>query len=86
MYKQEHQQSDNKFLRGLWTPGSFLRRSHGRCSLSLLSALVNNRLVLDAASLCWINVQIAMQMTERSLVDTHLRLAAAEAAKCMNPQ
>lgn len=58
MYKQEHQQSDNTFFRGLWTPGSFLHRSHGRCSPSRFKCysqlMLNNRqpLILNVA-LVW---------------------------------
>ncbi len=66
MYKQEHQQSDNKFFRGLWTPNSFLHRSHGRCSpcrfYCYSQLMLNNRqlLILNVALVWRMNVQIAM--------------------------
>lgn len=50
MYKQEHQQSDNKFLWGLWTLNSFLHRSHGRCSPCRFCCY--SQLMLNNCS-CW---------------------------------
>lgn len=78
MYKQEHQQSDNKFFRGLWTPNSFLHRSHGICTpcrfYCYSQLMLNNRqlLILNVASVWQMNVQIAMQITKCALVDWQL--------------
>lgn len=95
MYKQEHQQSDNKFFRGLWTPNSFLHGSHGRrspCRFYCYSQLMlNNRqlLTLNVASV-WLDECADCNANYKVCTCGYIRLRLAvtepaEPVKCMNP-
>lgn len=82
MYKQEHQQSDNKFFWGLWTPNSFLHKSHGRsspCCFWCYSQLtLNNRrlFILNVALIWHLNVLIPVQITKCAFVNIWSEWAA----------
>lgn len=75
MYKQEHQQSDNKFFWGLWTPNSFLHKSHERsspcCFWCYSQFTLNNRrlFILNVALIWHLNVLIPVQITKCAFVN-----------------
>lgn len=80
MYKQEHQQSDNKFFRGLWTPNSFLHGSHGRrspCRFYCYSQLMlNNR--QQAHTECGLSLAGWMCRLQCKLQSVHLWIYTAQ--------
>lgn len=59
MYKQEHQQSDNKLFRGLWTEVPCRFKSYSFLTLN------NRQLLIQTVALAWRrNAQILIQITE----------------------